>query len=136
MLADQDIEDDAVDGVVRAVPGDDPHLGLLLPEAVHPALALLVAGGVPGEVVVQDGIEVLLEVDAFGEAVGAHEHEPAAPGGEESDACLALGMRSRPVTGSTRTSFASAARRCRATYSAVSMKRQKTTGWKPSPRSA
>ena len=41
----------------------------------------------------QDGIEVLLEVDAFGEAVGAHEHEPAAPGGEESDAPLALGMR-------------------------------------------
>ena len=93
MLADQDVEDDAVDGVVRAVPGDDPHLGLLLPEAIHPALALLVAGGVPGEVVVQDGIEVLLEVDAFGETVGAHEHEPAAAGGEPRDALLALGVR-------------------------------------------
>ena len=97
VLADQDVEDDAVDGVVRAVPGDHPHLGLLLPEAIHPALALLVAGGVPGEVVVQDGIEVLLEVDAFGETVGAHEHEPAAPGprisGQPGDALLALGVR-------------------------------------------
>ena len=93
VLVDQDIEDDAVDGVVRAVPGDHPHLGLLLPEPVHPALALLVAGGVPGQVVVQDGIEVRLEVDAFGEAVGAHEHESAEDVVEERAVAEAEGVR-------------------------------------------
>ena len=74
VLADQDIEDHAVDRVVRAVVGDDADLGLLLPEAVDAPFALLVAGGVPGQVVVQDGVEVLLEVDALGQAVGADEH--------------------------------------------------------------
>ena len=53
--------------------------------------------GFQAQVVVQDGIEVLLEVDAFGEAVGAHEHEPAAAGprisGQPGDARLALGVR-------------------------------------------
>ena len=43
VLADQHIEDHAVDGVVGAVVGDDAHLGLLLTEAVDAAFALFVA---------------------------------------------------------------------------------------------
>ncbi len=34
-------------------------------KTVDPALALLVLGGVPAEVVVDDGVETVLEVDAF-----------------------------------------------------------------------
>ena len=96
VLADEHIEDHAVDRVVRAVVGDDAHLALLLAEAVHAAFALLVARGVPGEVVVQHGIEVLLEVDAFGQAVGADQHVLAWLGDERGDARFALGGRQQP----------------------------------------
>ena len=60
VLADQDVEHDAVDAVVLAVEGDRADDVAALPEPVDAALALLVAGGVPGEVVVHDGREVLL----------------------------------------------------------------------------
>ena len=70
MLADEDVEDDAVDAVVLAVEGDGADDVARLAEAVDAAFALFVAGGVPGEVVVDDGVEVVLEVDAFGQAVG------------------------------------------------------------------
>ena len=43
VLADQYVEDDSIDGVVRSVVGHHPHLALLLPEAVHSTFALLVA---------------------------------------------------------------------------------------------
>ncbi len=39
-------------------------------KAVDTAFALLVAGGIPGRVVLNDGVRELLEVDAFGEAIG------------------------------------------------------------------
>ena len=74
MFADQHIEHDAVDLVVDAVVGDDAHLLFGLAVAVHAAFALLVARRVPGEIVVDDGVEVLLQVDAFAEAVGADQH--------------------------------------------------------------
>ena len=93
MLADEDVEDHAVDRIVGAVVGDRPHLAFLLPEPVHPALALLVPRGVPRQVVVQHGVEVLLQVDALRQAVGAHEHEPAAGGGEGIYARFAFGGR-------------------------------------------
>ncbi len=96
VLADQHIEDHAVDRVVGAVVGDDAHLRLLLPEAVHPAFALLVARGVPGQVVVQHGVEVLLEVDAFRQAVGADEHILTGLGDQRRDARFALGGRQQP----------------------------------------
>ena len=70
MPADQDVEDDAVDAVVLAVVGDGADGGGVLAEPVDAAFALFVAGGVPGEVVVDDGGEALLQVDAFGQAVG------------------------------------------------------------------
>ena len=38
----------------------------LLPEAIHAAFPLLMARGIPGEVVMQHGIEHALQVDAFG----------------------------------------------------------------------
>ena len=66
--------------------------------AVDPALALLVAGGVPGEVVVEDGVEVLLEVDPLGEAVRRHEH-PLLVSPELLHPRFALGGRERAGDG-------------------------------------
>ena len=54
------------------------HLGRALTVAVDPAFTLFVAGGVPGQVVVHDGREQVLQVDAFGEAVGGHQHAASA----------------------------------------------------------
>ena len=93
VLADQHFEDHAVDGVVGAVVGDDAHLALLLAEAVHASFALLVAGRIPGEVVVQHRVEVLLQVDALGETVGADEHELTRLPDQLRDPSLALGRR-------------------------------------------
>jgi hypothetical protein len=45
-----------------------------LAEAVHAALPLFVAGGVPGKVVVNDGVKAVLEVDSFREAIGGDEN--------------------------------------------------------------
>jgi hypothetical protein len=65
-----------------------PSTGLLAPyirsrarraaltEAIDAALALLVARGVPRQVVVDDRVEVVLQVHAFGQAVGRDE-DPA-----------------------------------------------------------
>ena len=47
-----------------------------LAEPVDPAFALLVAGRVPRQVVVDDGLEVFLQVHAFGQAVGRDQHRP------------------------------------------------------------
>ncbi len=89
MLAEQDVEDDAVDAVVPAEDGDRTHDVAGLPETVDSTFALLVAGGVPGQVVVDDGLEVLLEVDALGEAVGGDEHVAAGVAAELGDPLLA-----------------------------------------------
>ena len=42
-----------------------PHLGRLLAEAVHLAFALLVAGRVPREIVVNNSGDEVLKVDTF-----------------------------------------------------------------------
>jgi hypothetical protein len=52
VLAQEHVQDDAVNLVVGAVIGDDPNLPAGLAVAVHAALALLMAGGIPGEVIV------------------------------------------------------------------------------------
>ena len=75
-LAQQHVEHDLVDLVVGAVEQDGLHLGARLAEAVDAALALLQAVRVPGQVVVDDGVEVLLEVDALGQAVGGDQDAP------------------------------------------------------------
>jgi hypothetical protein len=70
VFADQDVEDHAVDLVVYPVVGEDADRVFGLAVALDTALALFVAGGVPGEVVVEDGVEVLLEVYSLGEGSG------------------------------------------------------------------
>ncbi len=60
--------------VVLAVIGDHPDLRARLPIAVHAPFPLLMTGGVPRQVVMEDGIEVILQVDAFAEAIGRHEY--------------------------------------------------------------
>jgi hypothetical protein len=113
VLAEEDLEDDAVDGVVLAVEGDGADCGARLAVTIDAALALLVAGGVPGEVVVEDGVEGVLEVDALGEAVGAD--EDAAIGlGEASDAIFSLFRGSSPVIDSTVIPLGRWARSCSA----------------------
>ena len=64
-LAQDDVEHKAIDRVVLAVEHGAAHLGGLLTKAVHAAFALFVAGGVPGQVVVDDGGEEVLQVDAL-----------------------------------------------------------------------
>ena len=59
-----------VDAIIGAPAGHDPDLRFGLAVAVHAALALLQAGGVPWQVVVDDGVEnMFLEVDALAETV-------------------------------------------------------------------
>ena len=73
-LAQDYLEDGAVHRIVLAVDHQGADSGRALAEPVHAALALLVAGRVPGQVVVNGGVEEFLQVDALGEAVGGH-HE-------------------------------------------------------------
>ena len=72
-LAQNHLQHGAIDGVVFAVKHGAAHFLGLLAEAVHAAFALLVAGGVPAQVVMHHGGEQALQVDAFGEAVGGHQ---------------------------------------------------------------
>ena len=92
MLAQQHIQDNAIDLVVDAVVDQGSHGIAGLPVAVSPTLALLMTGGVPGEVVVDHRIEPFLEVDALTQAVSADEH-PLLCFDELVDALLALGRR-------------------------------------------
>ena len=73
-----------------------------LAEPVDAALALLVPGRVPGQVVVDDGLEVVLEVDALGQAVGGdQDRAPAVVAGQLRDPRLALGGRQGAGHGAT-----------------------------------
>ena len=92
MFAEKHVEDDAVDRVVAAIVGEDADFRLVLTEAIHAALALLVARWIPAKVVVKDGIELALKVDAFGETIGANQHvlRRSAEGG---DAGFTVGRR-------------------------------------------
>ena len=90
VAADEDVEHDAVDAVVFAVVGDGPHGRCALAESVDSAFALFVAGGVPGEVVVHDGGEAVLQVDALGEAVGGDQQAGPFVVGEGVDAKFAF----------------------------------------------
>jgi hypothetical protein len=77
-LVEQDADDDAVHGIVRAEEADGfDGFGEGLAEAVHAALALLQAVGIPRQIVMEGGIERVLEVDAFAEAVGSDEDAAA-----------------------------------------------------------
>ena len=98
VLAEQDVKHDAVDLVVHAVVGQHPDDLGGLAVAVDSALTLFVAGRVPGEVVVDDRVEVVLEVDPLGQAVSADQH--ALRGlGELEHPLLALRGGQRPGDG-------------------------------------
>ena len=100
--------------------------------AVHAAFALLVARRIPRKVVVDDGVEMVLEVDAFAQAVGADEHALLGLGQARATRCSRSAGGSVPVTAATSTPLGNWSRSSSATYSAVWMKRQKTMGLKPS----
>ena len=92
VLAQEHVEDNAVDLVVQAIVGHRAHGGPGLPKAVHASLALLVAGGVPAQVIVHHGVKAFLEVDALAQAVGGDQDAPGVRP-ELLDAELALGGR-------------------------------------------
>ena len=69
VLAQQHVQDDPVDAVVGAVQRDRADDVSALAEPVDPAFALLVAGRVPRQVVVDDRLEVFLQVHAFGRCI-------------------------------------------------------------------
>jgi hypothetical protein len=96
VLAQQHLEHDAVDGVVAPVERQRPDRLARLPVAIDPALALLVARRVPGEVVVHDRAHVILQVDALGQTVGTHQH-PARRRPELGDPGLAVLGRQRAI---------------------------------------
>src|SRR5262249_46516687 len=74
VLTDEHVEHNAVDLVVYTVEGEHTHRTTRLAIAVHAALALLVARGVPRQVIMHDRVEVLLEIDALAETVSADQH--------------------------------------------------------------
>ena len=68
------VEDKPVYRVVLSVNHGTAHLGRFLPEAVYPALALFMAGGIPGQIVMNNRVKTVLKVDAFGKTVGGNEY--------------------------------------------------------------
>ena len=129
VLAQQHLHDDAVYRVVLAVEGERADLVGRLSVAIDSALALLVARRVPGQVVVHDGVEILLQVDALAQAVGADQHALFVLA-QLLRLCSSRSFGTiRPVTASTTTpSRSSFLRRKSVTYSTVGMKRQKMIG--------
>ena len=76
-LAQDDPEHLAINRVVVAVQERSAYRLARLAEAVHTALALLMPRGVPRQVVVNDGVEVILQVDSLRQAVGG-DQDPGA----------------------------------------------------------
>ncbi len=72
-LAQDDVEHRAIHRIVLAIEQHRAHQPRRLAEAVDAPFALFVTRGIPGEVVVHDRVVVLLEVYAFGQAVGGDE---------------------------------------------------------------
>ena len=89
-LAQDDLEHRAVHRVVGAVEERGAHRRARLTESIDAALALFVARRVPGEVVVNDGVEVLLEVDALRQAVGSDQDSGALSRADPRHPLLAL----------------------------------------------
>ena len=87
-LAKQDIEHDAIDRVVGTVEQAGFDHGGDLPEPIYATFALLEAIGVPGQVVVQHRSELILQVDAFAEAIGGDQDSQFRPA-HHLDALLA-----------------------------------------------
>jgi len=75
-LAKDHLKHGAVDRVIDAVHQRRADDGAGLTETVDAAFSLLVACRIPRQVVVDDGVEVLLEVDTLGEAVRGDQDAP------------------------------------------------------------
>ena len=73
MLPEKHVEDDTVNRVVPAIESEHADFSSPLAETIYAPLALFVPGRVPAQVVVNDGIEIVLQIDAFGKAVGANQ---------------------------------------------------------------
>jgi hypothetical protein len=73
-LAENYVEYRTVDWIVLAIDEDCPDGVALLSEAIDAPLALLVPSRVPGQVVMDDRIEIHLQIDALGEAVGGNQN--------------------------------------------------------------
>ncbi|OQA94684.1 MAG: hypothetical protein BWY25_02702 [Chloroflexi bacterium ADurb.Bin222] len=73
-LVEQHIQHHAIHRIIRAVVADDLNLPGWLAVAVHAALALFQAVGIPGQVVVDGGGELLLQIDALRKTIGSHQH--------------------------------------------------------------
>ena len=72
-FADEDVEDDLVHGIVRAVEQDRLHDLLRLAKPVYTALALLQPVRIPGQIVVNHGVKIVLKIDALAQAIGGDE---------------------------------------------------------------
>jgi hypothetical protein len=90
VFSEQDPKDDTVDAGILAVIRDHPNFLARLPIAVNAAFPLFMTSRVPRQIVMKDGIEVILQVDAFAEAVGRHQYTLRKLG-QRADAVLALG---------------------------------------------
>jgi hypothetical protein len=73
-LADEHFEDDPVHGIVRAVEQDRLHDRLRLAKPVDPALTLLQPVRIPGQVVMNHGVKIVLKIDALAQAIGGDEY--------------------------------------------------------------
>ena len=74
---EQDVEHQSINRVVTPVHRGNYNGWPRLTIPVYPAFTLLVPSGIPREVVVHDRIEPVLEIDAFGQAIGGDEDAAA-----------------------------------------------------------
>ena len=73
--------------------GGNADFWLILPKAVYPAFTLLMTGGIPGQIIMEHGIEMLLKVYALRQAIGADQHILTWFGNQILDPRFALGRR-------------------------------------------
>ena len=70
----KNVQHHLIDFVVAPPNRYDRYLGFRLAESVDPPLALFKAIWIPRQVVMHHGVETVLKVYSFAEAVGCHQH--------------------------------------------------------------
>src|SRR5579875_636687 len=76
-LPDQNVKHSLVDFVVASPDCHAANFRLRLSEAIDAAFALFEAIGIPREIVVDDGVEFFLEIDALTQTIGRNKHVAA-----------------------------------------------------------
>ena len=118
---------------VRSTSLLEPHsitvltVGGRLPVAVDAPFALLQSVGIPGQIVVQNGVEMFLQIYALAEAVRRHQNAAVILKMSSIISLRCSSLPSPPVTDLISTSGCeswSSSSSCSATYLAVAMKRQ------------